>query len=145
MLITVKLSHTADTQTINAFLKCFHSYGCGRSHKKQTPPPDNRYITNKKCSMVKKKSFFLNPLFPGAFYDITPFFCFFLALMLVRLMQDSNFYILTPTETRETTENVETSRHSSTLSRFMCRTSTEVEKLIFLVSSDRNRLFKNGG
>lgn len=102
MLITVKLSPTADTQTINAFLKCFHSYGCGRSHTKQTPPPDNRYITNKKCSMVKKKSFFLNPLFPGAFYDITPFFCFFLALMLVRLMQDSNFYIFTPTETRET-------------------------------------------
>lgn len=142
MLITVKLSHTADTQTINAFLKCFHSYGCGRSHTKQTPPPDNRYITNKKCSMVKKKSFFLNPLFPGAFYDITPFFCFFLALMLVRLMQTFTFYT---NRNNRNTENVETSRHSSTLSRFMCRTSTEVEKLIFLVSSDRNRLFKNGG
>lgn len=50
----------------------------------------------------KKNLFLLNLLFPGAFYDITPFFCFFLALMLVRLMQDSNFYIFTPTETTET-------------------------------------------
>lgn len=92
--------------------------------------------------MVKKKSFFLNLLFPGAFYDITPFFCFFLALMLARLMQTFTFL---HQQKQQTTENVETSRHSSTLSRFMCRTSAEVEKLIFLVSSDRNRLFKNGG